>query len=110
MSGQLRQEFGVEGSEQALDFSAPLRASHRRINYAKAQVGRNLTEMLAGEVASVIDIQHVRDTADGPGWIALAPNSLSQRKAGIQDGRSAKKHHEARGNAGIIVDHGCKPW
>jgi hypothetical protein len=103
MSGQFRQEFGVDGSEQPLNFPAPLRSSHSGINNAKAQTGRNLIEVLAGEVASVIHIQHVRDSADGPGRIALAPDSLPQCKAGIQDGRSAKEHHEACDNAGIII-------
>jgi hypothetical protein len=33
--------------------------------------------MLAGEVAAVIDIKHVRDTADRPSRVAFAPDCLS---------------------------------
>ena len=73
----------VQRSEQALNLAPPLRSGDRRIDDAKLQTGRDLIEVLAREIAAVIDIKHVGDAADGPSWIAFAPDCLSQRKAGI---------------------------
>jgi hypothetical protein len=56
MPGQLGQEFGVERAEQPLDLAPSLRSRHGGIDQAEAQAGRDLLEMVAGEVAAVIDI------------------------------------------------------
>ena len=73
------------------------------------ETGRYLIEVLAGEVASVIDVEHVGDTADGPSRIAFPPDCLPQRKASVEYRRSAEKYHDARDSAGMIVHDGCQP-
>src|SRR5215813_11147441 len=56
MPGQLGQEFGVERAEQTLDLAPSLRARDGGIDKAEAQAGRDLLEMVAGEIAAVIRI------------------------------------------------------
>jgi hypothetical protein len=41
------------------------------------QVCRDLFEMRAGEITAMIDMEHVRNTADGPRGILLAPHRLA---------------------------------
>jgi hypothetical protein len=55
MPGQLGEEFGVERAEQALDLAPSLRARDGGIDNTETQAGRDLLEMVAGEVAAVID-------------------------------------------------------
>ena len=65
--------------------------------------------MGAGEVAAVIDIEHVGDATHGPGRIGLAPDRLAQREAGLESGRCSKEHHGAGDGTGIVVHHGRQP-
>jgi hypothetical protein len=48
--------FSVERAEQALDLAPSLRARDGGIDKTEAQAGRDLLEMVAREVAAVIDI------------------------------------------------------
>ena len=73
------------------------------------QAGRYLFEMVAREVAAVIDVKHARDAAYGPGRIGLAPDRLAQREAGLEGGQCAQEHHGARDGLGMVVHHGRQP-
>ena len=67
----------VSVPEQAFDLAPALRSSDGGINDAELQAGLHPIEMLAGEIAAVIDIKHVRDTADRPSRVAFAPDCLA---------------------------------
>ena len=60
--------------EEPLNFPPALRPSDSRIDKLKMQVCRDLFEMRAGEITAMIDMEHVRDTANGPCGILLIPN------------------------------------
>jgi hypothetical protein len=55
MPGELGEEFSGERAEQALDLAPSLRARDGGIDKTEAQAGRDLLEMVAREVAAVID-------------------------------------------------------
>jgi hypothetical protein len=65
--------------------------------------------VFAREIAAVIDIEHVGDTADGPSRIAFPPDRVPERKTGVKDRRSAEKHHDARDGA-RIMNLLCLSW
>src|SRR3954452_21674078 len=71
VAGQLGQEFGVEGPEQALDLAPALRSRDAGINDPAVQARSHWVEVLAGEVAAVIDVEHVRNAADRTSESAL---------------------------------------
>ena len=83
-AGKVRQQLGVDGPEEALDLPAPLGTGNGGVHEAHAQVRGYLRDMGAGEVGPMIDIEHVRDAADRPVRIALAPDCLAQRERGVQ--------------------------
>jgi len=51
--------------------------SDRRKDQVKMQVRRDLRERGAGEITPMIHVEHVRDPADGPGGLLLAPHRLA---------------------------------
>ena len=109
MPRQLRQEFGVERAEQALDLAPALGPPNRGVDDAKPQASRDLIEVLAGEVAPVIDVEYVRDAADGPGRVGLAPDRMAQGKAGVQHAWGAKEHAVSCDGARMIVHDRGQP-
>ena len=59
ISRQAGQKLGVDGSKEALDLPTPLRPSDGRMDQLDPQRRRDLAEVVAGEVAPVIDIENV---------------------------------------------------
>ena len=109
VSRQLGQQLGVEGAEQALDLASALRPADGGVDDPEAQAGRHLVEVLAGEIAAVIDVEHVRNAADGPGRIGFAPDRVAQGKAGVQHAGRAEEHHVSGDRARMVVDDGGQP-
>lgn len=87
MSGQLGQQLAVERAEQAFDLASALWPSDSGIDHLKTERGRNLFKVLAGEVAAVIDVEHVRNAADGPGRISLAPDGWRRARCSARKAR-----------------------
>ena len=75
--GQLGQKLGVDRAEEAFDLATSLRPADSRMDKFDPQRRRDLFEMDAREVASVIDIEHVWNAAHRPRRILLAPDRLS---------------------------------
>src|SRR4051812_36690245 len=96
VAGQLGQEFGVEGPEQALDLAPALRARDAGIHDPDVQARSYLVEVLAGEVAAVIDVEHVRNAADRPSRVRLAPDRVTQREARIERRGRTQEHQGSR--------------
>src|SRR5262249_33053848 len=69
--------FRIQCPKEPLDFPPALRPSDRRIDQLKMQVCRDLFEMRTGEITAMIDVEHVRNTADGPRGVLLMPNCLT---------------------------------
>src|SRR3954469_3371228 len=65
--------FRMPCPKEPLDFPPALRPSDRRIDQWKMQVCRDLFEMRAGEIPAMIDLEHVRNTTDGPRGVLLIP-------------------------------------
>jgi len=107
--GQLGQQLGVERAEQALDLAPALRPGDSRVDDAEAEAGSDLFEVVAGEVAAVIDVEHVRDAANRPGTIGLAPDGVSQGEAGVQHAWRVEEHGVAGDGARVIVHDRGQP-
>ena len=61
------------------------------------------------EIAAVIDVEHVRDAADGPGRVGLAPDRVAQGEAGVQHAGRAEEHAVSGNGAGVVVHHRGQP-
>ena len=69
--------FRIQRPKEPLHFPPALRPSDSRKDQLKMQVRRDLLEMGAGEITTMIDVEHVRDPADGPCGLLLAPHRLA---------------------------------
>jgi len=69
--------LGIQRPEKPLNFPSALRPSHRGMDQLEMEIGRDLLEMRAGEITAMIDVQHIRNTADGPRGVLLAPHRLA---------------------------------
>src|SRR2546425_3344439 len=69
--------FRIQRPKEPLNFPPALRPSDSRKDQLKMQVRRDLLEMGAGEITTMIHVEHVRDTADGPRGMLFAPNRLA---------------------------------
>src|SRR6266478_4436258 len=58
--------FRIQCPKEPLNLPSALRPSDRRIDQLEMEVCRDLLEMRAGELTAMIDMEHVRNTADGP--------------------------------------------
>jgi len=72
--------FRIQGPEKALNFPSALRPSNPGIDKLETEVCCDLIEMRAGEITAMIDVKHIRDTADGPRGVLLAPHRLVCRR------------------------------
>ena len=77
ISRERGETFRIQRPKEPLNFPPALRPSDRRIDQVKMQVRRDLLEMGADESTAMINVEHVRDTADGPLGMLLAPNRLA---------------------------------
>ena len=59
MARQEGQKLGVDGAKETLDFAAPLRSGDGRMDQFDPQRRRDLFEVIAGEVAPVIDVENI---------------------------------------------------
>jgi hypothetical protein len=109
VAGQLGQQLGVQRAEQPLHLAPALGAPDGRVDKLDAQIGGHLAEVGAGEVAVVVDVQHVGDAADRPGRGGLTPDRLAQRQRCVQRGRGAEEHRVPGDRAGVVVDHRGQP-
>ncbi len=49
-----------------------------------SEIHGNLLEVVTGEVTPMIDVEHILDSAHGPGCVLFSPNGLSQRETGLK--------------------------
>jgi len=77
MARQIREQFGGDGAEQSLELATALRAGHRGVDELDVQVGGDLGEVAAGEVAAVVDVEHIGQTVDRPCRLGLGPDRLA---------------------------------
>ena len=77
ISREVGETFRIQCPEEPLNFPSALRPSDSRIDQLEMEVCRDLLEMRAGEITAMIDVEHVRNTADGPRGILLAPHRLA---------------------------------
>ena len=83
MSGEICQELGVDGAEEPLDLPAALRASDGGVDQPDVQIYGGGGELVADEVAAVVDVEHVGDAAHRPGEVGLVPDRLPQRQGRV---------------------------
>jgi hypothetical protein len=69
--------FRIQGPEKPLNFPSALRPSNRGMDKLETEVCCDLLEMRADAITAMIDVQHIRDTADGPRGVLLAPQRLA---------------------------------
>src|SRR2546427_5083567 len=74
---KLSETFRMQCPKEPLNLPAALRPSDRRIDQLAMEVCRDLLEMRAGEITAMIDMEHIRNTADGPRGMRLAPYRLA---------------------------------
>ena len=75
--GSVGETFRIQCPKEPLNFPPALRPSDRGIDQLEMEVCRDLLEMRAGEITAMIDMQHIRNAADGPRGILLTPNRLA---------------------------------
>jgi hypothetical protein len=68
--------FRIQGPKEPLNLPAALRPSNGRIDQLAMEVCRDLLEMRAGEVTTMIDMEHIRNPADRPRGMWLTPYRL----------------------------------
>ena len=78
MARQAGQKLGVDGAKETLDLAASLRSADGRMDQFDLQRRRDLFEMVAGEVAPVIDVENIGNPMHRPCGIRLAPDRLPQ--------------------------------
>jgi hypothetical protein len=74
---KLGETFRIQCPKEPLNLPSALRPSDSRIDQLAMEVCRDLREMRAGEITAMIDMEHVRNTADGPRGILFAPHRLA---------------------------------
>jgi hypothetical protein len=67
----------MQGPEKPLTFPSALRPSDSRIDKVAMEVCRDLLERRAGDITAMIDMEPVRNTADGPRGMLFAPQRLA---------------------------------
>jgi len=80
VAGQQREQLGGDGPEESFDLPAALRASHRAVDKTDVQVGADLVQVVAGEVAAVVGVQDLGQTAHDPPRVGLRADGLPQRQ------------------------------
>ena len=63
--------------KEPLNLPSALRPSDRRIDQLAMEVCRDLFEMRAGEITAMIDMEYIRNPADGPRGVRLTPYRLA---------------------------------
>src|SRR5262245_20253737 len=76
-AGEGGETFRIQRPKEPLNFPPALRPSDRRKDQLKMQVRRDLLEMGAGAITPVIHVEPIRDPADGPCGLRLAPHRLA---------------------------------
>ncbi len=67
-------------------------------------------ELVTGEVAAVVDVEHVGQAAHRPGRVGLVPDRLAQRQGGVHRRRCAQEDCVAADRPGAVVEDRCQPW
>src|SRR5699024_10453727 len=107
--GQGREQFGVDGVEEPLDLSSSLWAGDRGVDDTDLQRDRGVLEVMAGEVAAVVDVEDVWDAAHRPGGVALRPDGLAQRQRGVHRGGCALEDHVPADRPRVVVHDRGQP-
>ena len=68
-----------------------------------------MLEMLAGEIAAMIDIKHFGSTADGPVEAGLALYCLPQCEGGLDRRRRAEENGISSDRSGMVIEQDGKP-
>src|SRR5262245_6769969 len=77
IAGECGETCRIHRPKEPLNLPPALRPSDRRKDQLKMQVRRDLFEMGAGEIPPVSHVEHIRDPADGPCGLLLAPHRLA---------------------------------
>lgn len=109
LAGQEREQLGGDGPEEPFDLSAALRAGNRALNQADVQVGADLAQMVAGEIAAMVGVQDVGQPADDPPQVGLGADGLPQRQRQVQRRRGTEDHDAPADRAGAVVDDHRQP-
>jgi hypothetical protein len=100
----LRQRF-----KEALNFPPAARLADRGENKPDFQVGRHLLQMLRGEIAAMIGVEHLGDAADMPAGLGLAPDRLAKRQGRLNGRRGGEKEQIAGDSAAVIIEDDGQP-
>ena len=73
------------------------------------EIRSDLLQVAAGEIAAVIDVEHLGYPTDRPSGIFLTPDGLAQNEAGLQRRGGTQKDRVPCHYARIVVDDGGQP-
>jgi hypothetical protein len=73
------------------------------------EIRRDLLQVAAGEIATVIDVKHLGNSADRPRRIFLAPDGLAQSEAGLERRGGTQENRVAGDDARVVIDHRGQP-
>jgi len=109
LPGQLGQQLGGDAAEEPLDLAAALRPGDGGVHQLDVQVGGDRCEVVAGEVAAVVGVQHVGQAVHRPVGVGLAPDGLAQRQRQVQRRGSAQEQGVAGDGPRAVVEHDRQP-
>jgi|SRR6218665_316405 len=85
--GEDREEFGVDGVEEAFDLAAALGPAEGGMDDADAQFDGGALEVVACGVGAVVEVEDVGYSTHRPRRIGLPPDLLSESKCCVNRGR-----------------------
>lgn len=83
VAGQVSEKLGVDGAEEPFDLAAALGAGDGGVDQPDMEVDGGAGEVVADEVAAVVDVEHVRQAAHRPRRVGLVPDRLPQRQRSV---------------------------
>jgi hypothetical protein len=98
-----------QGFEEALDLAPTAGSAHPGKDQADLQVCSHLLDMLRREVAAVIDVEHLGDSADMPASLRLPPDRLTQCQCCLNGRRWLEGKEVAGDGPAVVVEHDRQP-
>jgi len=109
VAGQQREQFGGDGPEEPFDLPPALRPGDGAVDEADVQVGADLAQVVAGEVAPVVGVEDFWQAADDPPGVGLRSDGLPQGEGQVQRGRCSQENGVPADRAGAVVDDDRQP-
>lgn len=69
-----------------------------------------LLDVLGAEIAAVVDVELLGNTADGPVRIGLAPDRLPEGEGRVHGARGGSRQEEAGDGPAVVVHDDRQPW